>query len=174
VKKLCTAPECQRPHRAKGLCVLHYEQKRLEGAAPCSVGGCNKRAEKRGLCGAHYFRWRMHGDALAGRSPNGEREAFLTSFQPPETDDCILWPFGDCGHGYGSQVGELGYPHQFVCSKFHGPAPTEHEVAHGCGNRKCINPKHLRWALHVENEADKFIHGTRKPSARRMATGGAS
>src|ERR1039458_3356779 len=80
---------------------------------------------------------------------------------PKETDQCIAWPFGESGHGYGAKVSDLGYPHQFICRKFHGPEPTaKHEVAHGCGNRICINPKHLRWATHTENEADKLLHGT--------------
>lgn len=153
------------------MCIFHYEQDRLKNAPYCTVYSCGRRAEKRGMCGAHYFRWRMHGSAEGGRSPNGEREAFLLRFAPRNTDECIPWPFGGSGHGYGSRVGELGYPHQFICQKFNGRSPSsKHEVAHSCGNRICINPMHLRWALHVENEADKFIHGTRKRSTRRRAT----
>lgn len=55
-----------------------------------------------------------------------------------------------------------------VCERVNGPAPTEkHETAHGCGNSWCVNKRHLRWATHIENEADKLIHGTRKPSRPR-------
>src|SRR5690606_20841041 len=43
------------------------------------------------------------------------------------------------------------------------PRPTpRHEAAHSCGNGHlgCCNPRHLRWASHVANMADKVEHGT--------------
>jgi len=33
------------------------------------------------------------------------------------------------------------------------------DAAHSCGERMCINPRHLRWATRKENEADKVAHG---------------
>lgn len=166
--KTCTVPGCNRAYRARGMCVYHYNKHRLKNAAACSVDGCDNRAEKRRLCGKHYYRFRMHGDATGGRHPNGAREAFVASFNPPSTDQCVWWPFSTSGHGYGSRFGGK-YPHQHICLKFHGNPPTpSHEVAHGCGNRLCINPRHLRWALHVENEMDKLRHGThRSQTAKR-------
>jgi hypothetical protein len=44
-----------------------------------------------------------------------------------------------------------------------GPPPSpDHEAAHSCGrgHEGCVNPKHLRWATHKENQADKEGHGT--------------
>jgi hypothetical protein len=51
--------------------------------------------------------------------------------------------------------------HRYVCEKAHGPPPSpEHETAHSCGNRPCVNRWHLRWATKVENAADRMLHGT--------------
>lgn len=50
-----------------------------------------------------------------------------------------------------------------MCTIAHGAAPTDrHEAAHfcGCGHLGCIHPGHLRWALPIENQADRKRHGT--------------
>jgi hypothetical protein len=50
-----------------------------------------------------------------------------------------------------------------MCILAHGdPLSGGLEAAHNCGNGHlgCCNPKHLRWATHLENEGDKRIHGT--------------
>jgi hypothetical protein len=54
-----------------------------------------------------------------------------------------------------------------MCQAAHGAQPTDaHEAAHFCGVRHCINPRHLRWATTVENDADKDRHGTRQPGPK--------
>jgi DNA-binding transcriptional regulator YiaG len=82
-------------------------------------------------------------------------------------DECLLWPFGTNSYGYG-QVrfnGSQAPAHRVVCELAHGPFPTpEHHAAHDnngamCASRSCVNPKHLRWATALENEADKAKHG---------------
>lgn len=59
--------------------------------------------------------------------------------------------------------------HRLVCAAFHGEPPTpQHHAAHGDGNGINNREDNLRWALPVENEADKVVHGTNragKPSA---------
>lgn len=75
--------------------------------------------------------------------------------------DCILWPFAKDQYGYG-RICNKG-AHRIVCEIAHGNAPSpKHEAAHSCGNGNlgCINPKHLRWATHLENHADRAWHGT--------------
>lgn len=79
-------------------------------------------------------------------------------------DECFLWPFSKTRDGYGQlrQKRRFKLAHREVCRIVHGDQPTpQHEVAHSCGNRGCINPRHLRWATHKENCDDKIGHGTK-------------
>jgi hypothetical protein len=50
---------------------------------------------------------------------------------------------------------------RLVCEAFHGSPPsTDHEAAHGDGNRQNNSAGNLRWATSAENLADKKLHGT--------------
>lgn len=137
----------------------------------CSVGGCNgnshsSRLGAKGFCNKHYKRLLKHGDPLAGRTPEGEPMAFfLEKVVPYEGDDCLSWPYGANGLGYGRLTvnGTQAYVHRMACQSAHGDPPTsEHEAAHSCGNGHlgCVNPRHLSWKTCQENLADKVIHGT--------------
>lgn len=136
------------------------------GHRTCMIEGCNRPHRARGFCQAHWLRWSRHGDPLAGGpSREGARLAFVeAAVRHEDAQACLLWPFSIGRGGYGSvHVNRVQMPaHRLVCQRAHGPAPTEkHEVAHTCGNGGCVNPHHLRWATHRENEADKLRHGTR-------------
>ena len=80
-----------------------------------------------------------------------------------DTDDCILWPFYVSKAGYaaisikGVRIGA----HRYICEKVHGPAPDgrRSHAAHSCGNRLCLNPRHLRWLTAKENIDEKVVHG---------------
>jgi hypothetical protein len=97
-------------------------------------------------------------------------EIFIDKALASNTDECIIWPFSTSGPDY--LIGR-GYPQitrgninikvvKMICEKIHGAQPTElHEAAHNCGISICINWKHIEWKIHVDNEADKIIHGTK-------------
>jgi hypothetical protein len=58
-------------------------------------------------------------------------------------------------------LAQHGYAHLLLCAMVHGPRPTPaHEAEHLCGNKLCMNPRHLAWALHKVNCARRTPHGT--------------
>lgn len=80
-----------------------------------------------------------------------------------KADQCIEWPFGTNGHGYGrATVNRKRVLVAWItCEMINGPKPSdEYEVAHNCGNRICVNPLHLRWDTRAGNMHDKDMHGT--------------
>lgn len=134
----------------------------------CSVPGCIKPSHSYGRCRPHHLRFVRYGDPLGGTA-KGELPAFVAKALATETDDCILWPYGKAGSGYGVLTvdGRHVYAHRMVCEAANGPMPSgKRDAAHGCGNSSCINKRHLRWATPKENDADKIIHGTTNKGER--------
>jgi hypothetical protein len=135
-------------------------------ARTCSVPNCAKPHDSHGFCGSHAHRFRRHGDPLGGTTNRGAATQFMHDVVIPYSgEDCLQWPFGNNGKGYGVYhiKRRAVAAHRFVCEAAHGPQPSKnHEVAHSCGNGHllCVNPKHLRWATRSENHLDKIKHGT--------------
>jgi hypothetical protein len=85
-----------------------------------------------------------------------------------ESDECLLWPFGQNGGGYAKlnrflRIDGTNKVGRVICLLKHGKPPSkEHEAAHSpiCISSLCINHKHLRWATKKENMADKIACGT--------------
>lgn len=136
-------------------------------SAACLIKGCDRPQETRCLCNLHYQRV-LRGQPLDGvvrqRRPIGNALRFLNRAVASKTDDCILWPYQESPtgrprmHFRGKSVNTA----RAVCILAHGePAGDKNEAAHLCGNRLCVNPRHIRWATRRENEEDKLAHGTR-------------
>lgn len=101
-------------------------------------------------------------------SKRGEGEAFrwLRDRVDYSGDDCLIWPFAilkHVGRGYLGYNGKSYYAHRLMCILVHGEPPTpKHQAAHSCGNghKGCVNPRHLQWQTHSENQRDRRKHGT--------------
>lgn len=79
-------------------------------------------------------------------------------------DDCLIWPFGrSSGYGMVKYGDRITYAHRVMCELAHGAPPDpSYEAAHSCGNghEGCINPRHLDWKTHADNQRDRHEHGT--------------
>lgn len=100
---------------------------------------------------------------VRGRGRVKSEEA-ITAALSSQTDECVLWPHSTNGRGYGQfrAQGKALKAHRAVCSLAHGEPPngSKSDAAHSCGNRLCINPRHLRWADRSQNMEDSRQHGT--------------
>jgi len=76
------------------------------------------------------------------------------------SDECLPFPFciGKTGYGYFRFEGRTQTAHRYVCAVHHGQPASNMDAAHSCGNKTCVNPRHLRWASRSENERDKRLH----------------
>ncbi len=71
--KICKAPDCNKKHKAKGYCDMHYHRvkahgdynanfKKIKILKKCKIQSCNKIACSIGFCQMHYRRNRLYGD----------------------------------------------------------------------------------------------------------------
>lgn len=190
--RLCSIPNCGKPHYAHGVCNQHYQKWRSTGEfgayiqarkpkpTICAEPDCASEAHCRGFCKKHYSRVRRHGDPKAGRTSQGVPLEYIeTVVLKHGGDECLIWPFYRTSTFYGMVTvdGVRQVATRYVCKRAHGPAPTEdHEAAHSCGrgHEGCISPNHLSWKTPSGNQADKIIHGTdmsgeKSPNAKLSA-----
>ena len=128
----------------------------------CLIDDCEVEECRRGFCNKHYRRYLKYGDAEITkfeRAPKEEPQKFFEKALITETDDCIIWPYGKDGDGYGYINGKA--VHREICLKVYGnPKGDRNQAAHSCGNPPCMNKRHLRWATRSENMLDKHEHLT--------------
>lgn len=88
--RICSIDDCEREHRARGLCKMHYDRRykyklidiefplynplsprksRKSSLRICSVDDCERKHRGRGFCKKHYERWRKNGDPNIVKRP---------------------------------------------------------------------------------------------------------
>jgi hypothetical protein len=122
----------------------------------CSIPNCGKPHRARGFCKSHWLRNRLYGSPFSGQIIRGEALAFVRRVLASETDVCVPWPYGRKVRGYGVvAIGQMPtLVHRHVCEQAHGP--SEMLALHSCDNPPCINPRHLRWGTQSDNMRDRW------------------
>jgi hypothetical protein len=130
-KRICSVPDCDAPHLAKGYCNRHYKA------------------------------WKLYGDPLARKYPSAEERFWSKANQGDGCwpFDGTKRPDGYRQFGIGSLIdgtrrGVLA--HRYAYELTHGPIPAELTVDHECHNRAvdcpggptcphraCVRPDHL-------------------------------
>ena len=141
--------------------------------AVCSIDGCTKPpANGRGWCSKHYTRWVRTGDPLQVQRVRADKGAGIAEVRAAladaTPDQCWPWSQPFSGRYPTLWINGKGVSaHRYVCSHREPPPSKAHHAAHSCGNSRCINPHHIRWATARENNADKVLHGTAQRGERQ-------
>ena len=136
----------------------------------CKAHDCSSVAKAAGYCWKHYGRLYRTGSLDEPRRPgNGAVPDFIDRLLSLEVDGCVYWPFAAQPNGYGvfTMQGKTYRAHRYICTKVHGARDQKIEAAHECGNRLCVNPKHLAWKTRHQNQMDRVTHGTSNRGCRQ-------
>ena len=121
----------------------------------CSVQGCERPFRARGWCITHYERWRIHGDALSGVPVFGKRTDTPVRFWSKVnfTDSCWEWTSSTHSIGYGVfSEGRAKTPaHRWAYEFCIGKIPRGLVLDHLCRNPLCVHPDHLEPVTIREN-----------------------
>lgn len=126
----------------------------------CSIAWCHKPKADDTYCKSHLKCLLKTGSPT--RTPRGNVHKFVSDLKRG-VEQCIEWPFSYGMFGYprysGSKYGTK-MATRVICIMHNGPPPEGMEAAHECGNKRCVNPDHIFWKTRLENNHDKFRHGT--------------
>lgn len=104
---------------------------------------------------------------------NSKRRSFIANAFEHNLNECVIWPFSvrkSSGYGAfddivdGKRVNKD--VHRYVCERANGTPEKGMQASHKCGQKLCVNPRHLYWATPKQNMADAISHGTLKGGGR--------
>lgn len=144
--RICSIPNCDKPHKAHGWCVMHY--RRQQRANPARFARDPARPKR----------------PRPAWAPREESTAeTLIRLAAVQQDECVIWPHSlNKGRGHVSWEGRHQLAARQMCELFNGPPPKGNKsiAAHSCGNGHlgCVNHRHLRWVSNSENGDDTAFH----------------
>ena len=133
--------------------------------AECIVDGCGKKTHAKSLCRIHYrAKMRLAEGMKPLKYKQRENNMSLAQFcrwalaeTTPNDKGCLEWKRCLNKGGYARALfnGEARLVGQLILEHYAGPSKLIQ--LHSCDNPKCINPEHLRWGTHKQNQEDSII-----------------
>ena len=103
----------------------------------------------------------------------GKHSDFIAEIITTTSEDCILWPFGVGGNGYGAtrdpDLGKQVNAMRRVLQLATGELGVGLYALHSCHVKLCVNPNHLRWGTPKDNALDGNGHGPINQGTRHGA-----
>jgi len=136
----------------------------------CKQPGCDRPHKARGWCQLHYRRWRMHGDPSRGRAPLQERFwKFVDKRSDDECWPWLGYKdvagYGRIGFKHVPQLASrVSYELHF------GTIPQGNVVCHACDNPECVNPSHLWLGSQKDNLRDMYRKGRNNHARKLTTT----
>jgi len=148
----------------------------------CAIDGCDRIHRARGYCYMHYRRVLRQGDPLvryptAPRAklfwPKVDKDGPIHPYDP-ELGPCWLWTGARNPRGYGL-LGSTGkgrrrvFTHRWALEDALGRPLADGLLAlHSCDNPPCCNPAHLREGTYQGNAADAAARGRMGSTGRKL------
>lgn len=138
----------------------------------CKLVECSKTVKARGMCSMHYSRLMRHGDCekVTRIYVKGSLEdRFWSKVQ--RSEGCWEWLGAQDDHGYGVlgiSNGKTMKAYKYSFEIAYGSVPRGKVVDHyPCGNRLCVNPKHLRVITNKQNVENRNVINSNSNSGVR-------
>ena len=128
----------------------------------CSINGCGGKHKARGLCVKHYNRFMAHGTTdCPSPLYNTPEEAFeARTVRDPKTG-CLNWTGYTNRGGYGTigVDGKMTLTHRYLWQRKNGPIPMGMFICHHCDNPPCCEESHLFLGTNADNMKDRNAKG---------------
>src|SRR5690606_35415027 len=101
--RICGIEDCERIHKAHGLCSMHYRRKLINGLTErprdgkdCAVNDCIRKCTRNLYCDKHYYRYKKYGNPLVVKERYQKKdyschELFESSYQINADNGCWEW-----------------------------------------------------------------------------------